>query len=207
MGFTAVETTSLNLTVGVGVSRIQEPDPNSEMEALMAPEYGFLDFPQQSAIVGPGGAHWQYSSAKPSECSDDSASVVATAPTQHFSPTPLLVGQRHAANEASTLIQRFFNATADKHTTEACHEVMIDEAAKRITKIQTAFRILAARKGDHVKIPERNAEDESMMADCSCIICYQEIADMVFLPCGHLAVCRVSLGLQERVVFDLLTCR
>lgn len=94
-----------------------------------------------------------------------------------------------AAENASVLLE-FFSTTKPANNDEITGDQrdMIATALKTVQEIHTEVRVIdARRKGNRVKA----AETEDMKVDAGCIICYSRIADIVFIPCKHLVLCKV----------------
>lgn len=98
-----------------------------------------------------------------------------------------------AAEDASVLLE-LFSKTKPRNNEEISdeHKQMIDNAFESILKIRREFRVMAARKNESLGSFEPPAsETEDTKSDSECIICYDQIADTVLLPCKHLVLCNV----------------
>lgn len=97
------------------------------------------------------------------------------------STTSLDIAQ--AAEDASVLLE-LFSKTAPRNSNaiDDEHKQMIENAFESILRIRREFRVTAA-----ARVPVEEAK-----ADPECIICYDNIADTVLMPCKHLVLCMVS---------------
>lgn len=87
-----------------------------------------------------------------------------------------------AAEDASVLLE-LFSKTAPRNSDaiDDEHKQMIENAFESILRIRREFRVTAA-----ARMPVEEAK-----ADPECIICYDNIADTVLMPCKHLVLCMV----------------
>lgn len=88
-----------------------------------------------------------------------------------------------AAEDASVLLE-LFSKTAPRNNEKIDneHKQMIENAFESILRIRQEFRVMAAR-----------APAEGTKVDPECIICYDNIADTVLMPCRHLVLCMVYI--------------
>lgn len=93
---------------------------------------------------------------------------------------------KKAAENASILLELFSQSCPDNDDDiDHDQQTMIACAADEIAAIQTRIRQSVARRNGDIR---SRAEAEK---DADCIICYNESADTVFMPCKHLVVCTV----------------
>lgn len=86
-----------------------------------------------------------------------------------------------AAEDASVLLELFSKTTPrNKEAIGDEHKQMIENAFEGILRIRREFRATTAR-----------APAEQTKVDPECIICYDNIADTVLMPCRHLVLCMV----------------
>lgn len=86
-----------------------------------------------------------------------------------------------AAEDASVLLELFSKTTPrNKEAISDEHKQMIENAFEGILRIRREFRTVTAR-----------ALTGQAKVDPECIICYDNIADTVLMPCRHLVLCMV----------------
>lgn len=89
-----------------------------------------------------------------------------------------------AAEDASVLLELFSKtAPRSKDAISDEHKQMIENAFESILGIRREFRVMAAQ-----------TPVEEAKVDPECIICYDNIADTVLLPCKHLVLCTVYIS-------------
>lgn len=102
------------------------------------------------------------------------------------SPAAVPVRLTKVAENASILLELFSQSCPDDDDDiDHDQQTMIACAADEIAVIQTRIRQSVARRNGDIS-PRGEAEK-----DADCIICYNESADTVFMPCKHLVVCTV----------------
>lgn len=86
-----------------------------------------------------------------------------------------------AAEDASVLLELFSKTTPrNKEAIGDEHKQMIENAFEGILRIRREFRTMTAQtSAGQTKV------------DPECIICYDNIADTVLMPCRHLVLCMV----------------
>jgi hypothetical protein len=82
------------------------------------------------------------------------------------------------------LLEAFAKSRPDDDDVE--YAQMIDNALAGVLQIQKGFQ---ARSGEHT---------DEMKMDVGCIVCYNEVADTVLVPCGHLVLCSVFFRSQSK---------
>lgn len=120
-------------------------------------------------------------------------SVASPAPAANRDPSSLDLAQ--IAEDASILLE-LFSKTKPNNNEEIGdeHKQMIDNAFESILKIRKEFRVMAARKNESLESLQPPAlETEGTKVESECIICYDQIADTVLMPCKHLVLCIVCL--------------
>lgn len=118
---------------------------------------------------------WRSRSSSPSSDSDPSATPQ---PPPSRAPVPL----KEIAEDASVLLELFSRTVpTDDSAIGAESQVLISSAAAGIAAIQMRFwrmnRQLECRAG----------------GEADCIVCFEERADRLFMPCKHLVVCSVRI--------------
>lgn len=104
--------------------------------------------------------------------------------------SPLLISLRHVAQEASVLLEVFSRTMPIREEdVNQEHLQTVSSAAGCIQRLETGIRLIGARGNENVGCARRPGSG----MDADCIICYSEIANTVFMPCKHLAVCGVGL--------------
>lgn len=91
------------------------------------------------------------------------------------------------AQDAADLLEKLNNGSV--HADDASSWAVVNSALAITLKARSELRTRIARK-DGVRVPVRGG-GEGMTADSSCVLCYQQSADTVFRPCGHLLMCAV----------------
>lgn len=117
------------------------------------------------------------------------------------SPTasPLLTSLKKLAEDASVLLELLCQTMPVQEDDIAEeHTQMAAGAAASILEIETGIRRIVARRNGDIG-SQRGLDAGDTRIDAACIICYSEIADTVFMPCRHLALCGVG--------FDVLCLR
>lgn len=113
------------------------------------------------------------------------APTVVSQPAQLESPDiPGLMTIKQLADDAALDLELFSKSLPEDETaTDHHHQALITRAAGRI---------LNTHKRVQLNSEARNAEDRAF--DATCVVCYTDIANIVFMPCKHLAVCEVSFS-------------
>lgn len=111
------------------------------------------------------------------------APTTLSQPAQVESPdTPGLMTMKQLADDAARNLELFTRSLPEDETATDCHhQTLITRAAGRILNIHKRLQL----NGDAT-----NSEDTTV--DAACVVCYNDIANIVFMPCKHLAVCAVS---------------
>lgn len=93
-----------------------------------------------------------------------------------------------AAINACALIEMFSQTC--RFSESDLRAQLLDTAIENLLKIKRKMRQEAGDSGD-----SEPDVDSDMMVDAGCVVCLSEIADMVVLPCNHLALCGVRYKL------------
>lgn len=91
------------------------------------------------------------------------------------------------AEDTSVLLELFSRIVPDNvRDIDDEQRNMIASAAQNISKLQISIGLVSAPESGSL-----NGQVDTNI-DAACVICYSEIADTVFRPCNHLAICGVS---------------
>lgn len=101
-------------------------------------------------------------------------------------PSSVVLDLRQTAAEAATLLDLF--SRSDGEITDL-QKGLVETALKGILGITKGFRLRAVRRGEEIEMLDVGSED--VRVDAMCNVCYTEIPNTVFDPCGHLALCEV----------------
>lgn len=119
--------------------------------------------------------------------------VVAQLAQLESPETPGLMTIKQLADDAAVNLEHFRTSLPeDENATDHHHQALITRAAGRILNIHKRLQLNS---------DATNAEDTTV--DAACVVCYTDIANIVFMPCKHLAVCAVSF-LGSGVVYVVL---
>lgn len=100
-------------------------------------------------------------------------------------PPPINMSQQ--AEDISVLLELFSRLVPhDVRDIDDEQRDLIATAARDILRLQTGIQLVSGQ-GDGAP-----SEQVGTTIDAACAICYEEIADIVFRPCNHLAICDVS---------------
>lgn len=107
--------------------------------------------------------------------------------------SPLLLKLKKVAEDASILLELFSQTLpTTEESINAEHKQIIASAAESILTLETGIRLISARQSEPIgSLREIVLDMEATKVDASCIICYAQIADTVFMPCKHLGLCGV----------------
>lgn len=123
--------------------------------------------------------------------SSDGLSVEETRNTRVPIPPPPppapAISLRQRAQDAADLLEKLSNSSV--HPDDASSWAVVNSALAITLKARSELQARIARK-DSERAPVRGG-GEGMTADSSCVLCYQQSADIVFRPCGHLLMCAV----------------
>lgn len=136
-----------------------------------------------AAAVGDGGV-W-----RPGVATTERRMPLGTQSRTEKSPQSFDLGK--AAEDASILLELFSKTKpADDKQIGDGHKQLISNALESVLKIHRALTNEDIEL-ESVLGSEAEVEVEDLKMDVGCIICFHQVADTAFMPCGHLAVCGV----------------
>lgn len=103
------------------------------------------------------------------------------------------------AEDISVLLQLFSRLVPnDVRDIDDEQRNLIATAARDILRLQTGIQLISGQGS------EAPSEQVGTTIDAACAICFEEVADIVFTPCNHLAICEVSTRVLDKVKDELM---
>lgn len=123
---------------------------------------------------------------------------VSPSPIRGHSSNPLLSSEsRHLAEETSVVLE-LLSRTGEIDIDDDSQKKSIEQAFENVVKLRREYQVtLASRAGEEAPVPtpdekEVPAPTSNEEWDGKCVICYDDIANIVLIPCHHMVMCEVG---------------
>lgn len=115
------------------------------------------------------------------------ATSVPPSPIRGYKTNPLLSQDARQLAEETSVVLELLSRTGEIDMDDDAQTKSIEQAFNNVVKLRREYRVtLASRAGEEARAP---TPDEDW--DGKCIICCDDIADIVLTPCHHMVMCEV----------------